>query len=58
MPSVHPLTALGPRPRYVLLTELCEWLELGEKRANTPTGILLGVGEDVNDGQRTYGSPQ
>jgi hypothetical protein len=43
---------------YVLLTELCEWLELGEKRANTPTGILLGVGEDVNDGQRTYGSPQ
>ena len=30
---------------FVLLTELCEWIEQGEKAAKTATGELLGVGE-------------
>lgn len=30
---------------FVLLTELCEWIEQGEKAAQTPMGRLLGVGE-------------
>ena len=31
---------------FILLIELCEWLEDGEKMANTPTGVLLGHGEE------------
>ena len=31
---------------FIVLTELCEWIEQGEKDAGTPTGALLGVGED------------
>ena len=30
---------------FVLLTELCEWIEHGEMAAKTPMGELLGVGE-------------
>lgn len=30
---------------FITLTEFCEWIEKGEKRAKTTTGELLGVGE-------------
>lgn len=30
---------------FILLTELCEWIEEAEKAAKTPIGALLGVGE-------------
>ena len=30
---------------YIVLTELCEWLERGEKAAETEMGKLLGVNE-------------
>jgi len=30
---------------YILLTELCEWIEEAEKKANTPLGALLGHNE-------------
>jgi len=30
---------------FIVLTELCEWIENGEKAAKTPIGALLGVGE-------------
>jgi len=30
---------------FILLTELCEWIENGEKAAKTSIGALLGVGE-------------
>lgn len=33
------------RGGYIVLTELCEWLENGEKKADTEMGKLLGVGE-------------
>merc|ERR1712087_341481 len=30
---------------YILLTELCEWIEQGEKNAGSATGKLLSIGE-------------
>ena len=30
---------------YIVLTEMCEWIENGEKTAGTEMGKVLGVGE-------------